>query len=306
MYQVPDQGGRTIVITGANSGTGLEASHRLAGAGARVVMAVRNPTKGEAAAQQVRERNPDADVQVRVVDLASLASVRAFAADLGREHASVDALLNNAGVMTPPQRLETEDGFELQTGSNFLGPLALTNLLLPLLLAAREPRVVTMASGMANFGGIDLDDLNWRRRRYRPEAAYSASKLADVHLFRYLARVATERGWNLVSAGAHPGYTHTNLQTAGAELGEGRTLMSRATSSGLMPGQAPEQGVEPMLMAAAQAGVRGGSYFGPTGRFGLVGPPGPARLNRRMRDSATAAKLWLLAQVLTGTALPRG
>lgn len=304
-YQVPDQSGRTIVVTGANSGTGLEASHRFAQAGARVVMAVRNAAKGEAAASAVRERHPGADVEVRIVDLSSLASVRSFADGLARDHNRVDTLLNNAGVMTPPERIETEDGFELQIGSNFLGPFALTNQVLPLLLASPSPRVVTIGSGMANMGRIDLDDLSWERRRYRPEAAYAQSKLADIHLFRHLARTASARGWPLVSAGAHPGYTKTNLQTAGASLGQGRSLMSRLTSlEGLLPSQEPEQGAEPMLLAAADPGVVGGAYFGPSGRFGLVGPPAPARLNRRMTDASTAARLWGLAQDLTGTALP--
>ncbi|MFV0253160.1 MAG: SDR family oxidoreductase [Beutenbergiaceae bacterium] len=302
MYPVPEQSGRIIVVTGANSGTGLEASHRLATAGARVVMAVRNRAKGEAAARQIQQRHADADLEVRVLDLADLASVRSFADDLARDHGRIDTLLNNAGVMVPPQRLETADGFELQIGTNFLGPLALTNLVLPLLLAAPTPRVVTMCSGVANFGRIDLTDLNWMRRRYSPEGAYAQSKLADVHLFRHLAVLAERSNWNLTSVGAHPGYTHTNLQTSGAQLAPGRSLMTRMTASGLMPGQPVEQGAEPMLMAAAEPGLAGGSYYGPTGRFGLAGPPGPARLNKRMSDAETAARLWAYAQLLTGTA----
>lgn len=304
MYEVPDQTGRTVVVTGANSGTGLESVRRLAAAGAHVVMAVRTLAKGEDAAERVRATVPEASLAVRRIDLASLSSVRAFADGLGRDHASIDTLVNNAGVMTPPQRIETEDGFELQIGSNFLGPFALTNLLLPLLLSSPTPRVATMGSGMANRGRIDLDDLSWERRRYRPEAAYAASKLADIHLFRHLGRVSEERGWRLVSAGAHPGFTRTNLQTAGAALGEGRTLMSRVTSSSMVPSQQPEQGAEPILLAAADPAVRSGDYYGPTRWFELVGPPGPARLNARMADADMASRLWSTAQDLTGARLP--
>jgi len=292
------------VVTGANSGTGWETSRRLLGAGARVVMAVRNPEKGAAAAARLREAHPDGELEVRVIDLASLASVRRFVDELGRDHERLDALVNNAGVMTPPQRIQTEDGFELQLGSNYLGPFALTTLLLPLLLQAPAPRVATMSSSMANLGRIDFEDLNWDRRRYRAEAAYAQSKLADVHLFRHLGHVAARRGWPLVSAGAHPGYTTTNLQTAGAALAEGRTFMSWFTSLSMVPRQQPEQGAEPILLAVAQPGVGSGDYFGPTGAFGTVGPAGPARLNRRMRDEHVAERLWGVAQDLTGTSLP--
>lgn len=303
-YTVPDQTGRTIMVTGANSGIGWETSARLAGAGARVLMTARDDVKGSDAVARVRERHPDADVELVVLDLASLDSVRGLADRLGRDLDRLDGLVNNAGLMTPPKRLETSDGFELQLGTNFLGPFALTNLLLPLLLAAERPRVATVSSLAAVFGRIRFDDLQWTRRRYRATSAYGQSKLADVHLFRHLARVAAQRRWPLISTGAHPGYTRTNLQNAGAGLAPGETLISLMVRTGLAPEQMPEQGAEPTLVAIAEPGLPGGSYFGPTQRGGAVGPPGPAGLTRRMRDAQTAARLWAVSEELTGTALP--
>src|SRR5262245_2469795 len=206
MYQVPDQTGKLAVVTGSNSGTGKEAARRLAAAGAHVVMAVRTPGKGEAARAEILAAHPGASIEIRRVDLADLGSVREFADGLAADGVPVDLLLNNAGVMAPPTRLTTADGFELQLGSNFLGPFALTLRLLPLVLAATAPRVVTMSSGLANVGRIRLDDLQ-AERGYRPYRSYAQSKLADFLMARRLAAIATERGWSLASMAAHPGYT---------------------------------------------------------------------------------------------------
>src|SRR6202167_755591 len=161
MYAVPDQTGKLIVVTGANSGTGKEAARRLAAAGARVVLAVRTVAKGEQAREEILARQPDARLEVRRIDLADLATIKEFADGLIADGTPVDVLINNAGVMAPPTRMTTADGFELQFGSNFLGPFALTMRLLPLVLAAPVPRVVTMTSGTANFGRIHFGDLQW-------------------------------------------------------------------------------------------------------------------------------------------------
>jgi NAD(P)-dependent dehydrogenase (short-subunit alcohol dehydrogenase family) len=303
MYAVPDQSGRLAVVTGANSGTGKEATKRLAAAGARVVLAVRTIAKGEAARAEILAAHPDARLEVRRVDLADLASVRDFAEGLTADGTPLDLLVNNAGVMTPPTRMTTADGFELQFGSNYLGPFALTMRLLPLLLTARAPRVVTMSSGLANMGRIHFDDLQWERR-YRPIGAYSQSKLADLYLARHLATVAVERGWQLMSNAAHPGYTRTNLQTAGASLGRDKPTRALFTRVPMMPSQAPEQGTEPLLYAATSPDAVNGGYYGPSRFHELVGPTKAARLNRRMRDDATAARLWTEAERLTGTGLP--
>ena len=204
MYQLPAQHGKFAVVTGANSGTGKEAAGRLAGAGAEVVLAVRTPAKGEQARAEILAAHPSASVQVRRLDLADLTSVAEFTDGLaGRP---VDLLLNNAGVMMVPQRTETADGFELQLGSNYLGPFALTMRMLPMLLSAPAPRVVTMSSGAANGGRINLGDLQLTRG-YRPVGAYAQSKLADLMLALELADLAAARGWPLLSAGAHPGNT---------------------------------------------------------------------------------------------------
>ncbi|MFE6984343.1 SDR family oxidoreductase [Streptomyces griseus] len=304
MYAVPDQSGKTAVVTGANSGTGKEAARRLAGAGAHVVMAVRTPAKGERARAEILAEHPGARIEVRRVDLAELASVQAFADGLIADGVPVDLLLNNAGVMAPPTRMTTADGFELQFGSNYLGPFALTVRLLPLLLAAPAPRVVTMSSGTAAYGRIRFDDLQWERRRYSANLSYAQSKLADLMMTRQLADVAAERGWELLSTGAHPGYTRTNLQTAGASLGRDKPKRSMLNSMNILPSQLPEQGAEPLLYAATAADVAPGSYYGPGGRFGLVGPTAPARITGRALDPAANARLWAASERLTGVSLP--
>lgn len=304
MYAVPDLTGKLAVVTGANSGTGKEAARRLAGAGAQVVLAVRTPAKGEQARTEILAEHPGARIQVRRIDLADLASVEAFADGLIADGTPIDLLLNNAGVMAPPTRMTTTDGFELQFGSNFVGPFALTVRLLPPLLAAPAPRVATMSSGTANYGRIHFDDLQWERRRYSPNLSYAQSKLADLMLTRQLADIAAERGWNLLSTGAHPGYTRTNLQTAGASLGRDKPKRSLLNSFTVLPSQLPAQGAEPLLYAAADPGAAPGGYYGPGGRFGLVGPTAPARITRRALDPAANARLWATAEQLTGVSLP--
>src|ERR1700749_3132702 len=198
MYSVPDQTGRLVVVTGANSGTGQEAARRRSAAGAHVIMAVRTVAKGEQARAGILAQYPQARLDVRRVDLADLASVAEFADGLLADGTPLDLLLNNAGVMAVPVRMTTADGFELQFGSNFLGPFALTVRLLPLVLAAPAPRVVTMSSGVASYGRIRFDDLQWQRG-YRPNLAYAQSKLADLMMTLHLADMAARNSWNLIS-----------------------------------------------------------------------------------------------------------
>jgi NAD(P)-dependent dehydrogenase (short-subunit alcohol dehydrogenase family) len=306
MYSIPDQTGKLVVVTGANSGTGQEATRRLAAAGAHVVMAVRTIAKGEQARAEILAQHPGVQLEVRRVDLADLASVREFADGLFTGGTPIDLLINNAGVMAPPARMTTADGFELQFGSNFLGPFALTIRLLPLVLAAPAPRVVTMSSGMANYGRIHFDDLQWERRRYSPNFSYAQSKLADLMLALHLATVAAQRGWNLLAVAAHPGFTRTNLQTAGASLGRDRPRRTLLNNLNVLPSQDAEHGTEPLLYAATSPAAVAGSYYGPGGRFGLVGPTTTVRPPRRARDAAAAARLWAEAERLTGVALPSG
>jgi NAD(P)-dependent dehydrogenase (short-subunit alcohol dehydrogenase family) len=303
MYEVPDQTGKLAVVTGANSGTGKEAARRLGAAGARVVLAVRTPAKGDQARAEILARHPGTQLEVRRVDLADLASVREFAESLLGDGTPLDLLINNAGVMAPPVRMTTADGFELQFGSNYLGPFALTVRLLPLVLAARSPRVVTMSSGVANYGRIRFDDLQWERRRYSPNLSYAQSKLADLMLSEHLAAIAAERGWNLLSTAAHPGFTRTNLQTAGASLGRDKPKRNVFNSLGILPSQDVGPGTEPLLYAATSPDAVNGGYYGPGSRLGLVGPTTTVRPPRRARNAATAARLWTESERLTGTAL---
>jgi len=304
MYVVPDQTGRTAVVTGANSGTGKETAARLAAAGARVVLAVRSPERGDAARKDLEARVPGADLEVRRLDLADLASITTFADDLLEDGRPLDVLVNNAGVMAVPERLLTVDGFELQMGSNALGPLALTVRLLPALLAAPDPRVATMSSGFAHLGRVDPTDVN-ASRRYGPWRAYAASKLADLLLARHLAHVADERGWNLRSTAAHPGYTHTNLQTSGPSLGRAaRSGVPGGRLERLIPSQEVDTGAEPLLFAAADPAAENGGYWGPGGLFGLVGGTTRARFPRRALDDDLAARFWRTAEELTGVSLP--
>ncbi len=303
MYAVPDQAGKLIVVTGANSGTGKEATRRLAQAGARVVMAVRTIAKGEQARDEILAAQPGAQLAVRRIDLADLASVAAFADGMIADGVPVDVLVNNAGVMAPPTRQVTADDFELQFGGNFLGPFALTMRLLPLILAAPAPRVVTMSSGVASYGRIRFDDPQWQRR-YSPNLSYAQSKLADLMMTLRLAELATTNGWPLMSNAAHPGFTRTNLQTAGASLGRDKPKRTPFNSFGFLPSQEVGPGTEPLLYAATSAGAVNGGYYGPSRWFGLVGPTKAITPPRRARDSATAARLWEQAERLTGVSLP--
>jgi NAD(P)-dependent dehydrogenase (short-subunit alcohol dehydrogenase family) len=305
MYTVPDQTGQRVIVTGANSGTGQEATRRLAEAGAHVIMAVRTVAKGDQARAGILARHPGASLEVRRVDLADLASVREFSDGLLDEATPVDLLVNNAGVMAPPARMTTADGFELQFGSNFLGPFALTLRLLPVLLAGPAPRVVTMSSGVASFGRIRFADLEWERR-YSANSAYAQSKLADLMMSLRLAAIAVERDWNLMSIAAHPGFTRTNLQTAGASLGRDKPKRTMFNSLHILPSQEVGPGTEPLLYAATSPSAVSGGYYGPGRMMGLVGPTTFVRPPRRARDSAVAARLWTEAERLTGVRLPAG
>jgi NAD(P)-dependent dehydrogenase (short-subunit alcohol dehydrogenase family) len=301
MYTVPNQSGRTFIVTGANSGTGKETTKRLAAAGAKVIMAVRTPSKGEDAKRDILSEVPDAQLEIRQIDLADLASIATFSKGILDDKVAVDVLVNNAGVMVPPKRVATADGFELQFGSNFLGPFALTMQLLPRILESDAPRVATMSSGVANFGRIRFDDPNWNEG-YRSGRAYAQSKLADLLFAERLAKIAEDRGWALRSTIAHPGFTRTNLQTAGRNLDRPGNELPPIKSTFPLPSQGVEQGAEPLLFAAADPDAEQGAYYGPN-TLALVGPTKKVGLPRSARRAGVPERLWTMAEQLTGSAL---
>src|SRR3984893_9751899 len=248
--EIPDQSGRVAVVTGANSGLGLATARELARAGAEVVIASRNTDKGAEAVDRIAAAVTAPKLELQQLDLADLSSVRAFAARLADERPQLDLLINNAGVMAPPRR-ETKDGFESQFGTNHLGHFALTGLLLPALLAAAEPRVVTLSSGAHRIGRIKFDDLQGARR-YNNWLAYGQSKLSNLLFCFELQRRATAAGTALQSVAAHPGDARTNLQFAGPKWYE--QLVMRATNPIL--GQSADMGALATLDWAAVADLR--------------------------------------------------
>ena len=224
---VPDLSGKLAVVTGSNSGLGLGLTTRLAAAGADVIMAIRNRAKGEAAIEQIRATVPNAKLTIKSLDLSSLASVKALGEELNAEGRPIDILINNAGIMQPPDRETTADGFELQFGGNHLGHFALTGHLLPLLRAASNPRVTSLSSLAARMGGINFDDLQWEKR-YSPTQAYAQSKSANLMFAIELDRRSRRAGWGIVSNAAHPGFAKTNLQLSGPSQGkDSPTLLER-------------------------------------------------------------------------------
>ncbi len=296
--QIPSQQGKSVLITGANSGLGFEAAQLLAAKGARVILAVRDAAKGERAAAAIRGRVPAAELAVLPLDLASLASIRSAAAGVLRSYDRLDMLINNAGVMAIPRRL-TADGFEMQFGVNHLGHFALTGLLLPLLLRAPAARVVTVSSGAHVLGRINFEDLHGERR-YHPWAAYAQSKLANL-LFAYeLQRRLAAAGCRMISVAAHPGYAATNLQRVGPEMRGSRLGMWLMGVSNRLLAQSAAMGALPEVYAATSPDVQGGDYIGPDGPLGQRGFPKKARSSARSYDLDTAARLWTVSEALTG------
>jgi NAD(P)-dependent dehydrogenase (short-subunit alcohol dehydrogenase family) len=282
---IPNQDGRTFVVTGANSGLGQQTAAALAAAGGRVVLAVRDQERGAEAARSMR-----GDVEVRLLDLADLASVRRFADGWD---GPLDVLVNNAGLMAVPHR-RTADGFELQLGTNHLGHFALTNLLLP----AVTDRVVTVSSGLHRRGRIVLDDLNWERRRYTPYGAYAQSKLANLLFTLELERRLVADGSPVRALAAHPGYAATNLQ--GNQGPVRNRLMAVANR---LFAQSDAQGALPTLHAAV-ADLPGGSYVGPDGLSEMRGYPTLVGRSAAASDPALAEGLWVASEELTAVHYP--
>ena len=291
---VPGQHGRLAVVTGANTGLGFETARVLAAHGASVVLAVRDIEKGKRAAARIAGTAPGADITVQPLDLTSLESIHAAAAELRARHPRIDLLINNAGVMFPPMQT-TRDGFELQLGTNHLGHFALTGLLLQQMLPVPGSRVVTVSSlahrirARINFGDLQSE------RSYRRVAAYSQSKLANLMFTYELARRLTGAGTTIAVA-AHPGLAATELTRNSPAIAA--FLYARLLS------QTPAMGALPVLRAATDPGVLGGQYYGPGGLFGVRGYPEPAKSSGQSHDTAIQRRLWTVSEELTGVTFP--
>ena len=289
MYQLTKQSGRRVLITGSNSGLGKEAALRFAPAGAELIMAVRSLVKGEAVKAEIVAAFPQARIDVVQLDVSTIAGVRACATRLLQEDRPIDLLVNNAGVMAPPTRTVTEEGFELQFATNFL---------LPLLLRGTSPRVVTMTSSAAHFAAIDWDDLQ-SEKRYAPIRAYSQSKLADMLLGVELGRLATRKGLAITSTLAHPGNTRTNLQSVGPNLGTDKTHIPLGMR--LVPAMSVHRGVESLLLAADVPDAAQSAYYGP--KWFIAGRAQRIRLPKTMRE-ADLRRMWEVGEKLTGIQTP--
>jgi NAD(P)-dependent dehydrogenase (short-subunit alcohol dehydrogenase family) len=287
--RITDQKGRVIIVTGSTSGIGKETARVLARKNGIVILAVRNAKKGETVAGEIRQEYAAADVSVRELDLSSLESVSAFAKGIDRDYDRLDLLINNAGVMMCPYST-TQDGFEIQMGTNHLGHFALTGLLMPLLKKTGGSRIVALSSGAHALGNIDLSDLNWVTRNYNTQRAYGDSKLANLYFTYELARRLESNGDNPRVTAAHPGWTATDLQRHSG-------LMRFAN---LFFAQNVEMGALPTLRAAFDDGAEQGDFFGPEGMFHMRGHPVSHDSSKLSHDREIARRLWDASEELTG------
>ncbi|MFC8190299.1 SDR family oxidoreductase [Cellulomonas sp. NPDC057328] len=301
-YSLPDLTGRRALVTGASDGIGLGIARRLALAGAEVLLPVRNRSKGEAAVARIRHEHPAALVSLHDLDLASLASVAALGLELRADGRPIHLLVNNAGVMTPPERQTTVDGLELQLGTNHLGHVALVAHLMPLLTAG-EARVTSQISVAARSGSVHWDDLN-SERDYDGRRAYGQSKIAFGLFALELERRSRAAGWGITSNLAHPGVAPTSLLTARPELGRDRdtpqiAVIRRLSRAGILLGTL-ESAQLPALYAATSPQARGGRLYGPDGPGNLGGGPAEHRLFQPLRDATEADRVWRVSEELAG------
>jgi NAD(P)-dependent dehydrogenase (short-subunit alcohol dehydrogenase family) len=292
---IPDQTGRVAIVTGANTGIGLETARMLALKGANVVLACRSREKAEAALARIVAESPKGSASVELLDLSDLDAITAFASAFTASHDRLDLLIDNAGVMVPPLS-RTKQGFELQFGTNHLGHFALTLRLLPLLERTPDSRIVVVSSTAQNIGRIDFDDLNWEKRSYRAWSAYGQSKLANMMFTLELSRRLVAAGSKVRVTAAHPGYTSTDLQRTAGIVRLFNPLLAMK----------PADGALPTLRAGVDPAAESGSYWGPTGFLEMNGAPGPARVSRRAKVAADAARLFDVSEQLTGVSLATG
>lgn len=295
---IPDQSGKTFLITGANSGLGFSASKALVSHGATVVMTSRSLDKGIKAAEAIKKEFANAKLDVMQLDLASFQSIKDFANQFKSKYSKLDGLLNNAGVMQPPRR-ETEDGLELQMGTNHFGHYLLTGLLLDIIKNSPGCRVISQSSiAHETTGGIDFDDIN-HESKYSRTGVYSQSKLANLLFAFELNRKFQEHNIDAISLGVHPGYTNTNLQTAGPSMG-GASMLSRFYKfSNAFFAQNVDKGAAPLVYAAVAPDVNGGDYIGPTGMRRMRGYPRRLKARKTAYDEESAKKLWQISEELT-------
>lgn len=300
---IPDLEGKTVIVTGANSGTGFEVTKALSAKGAHVIMGCRNLEKANKA-KKIVSKNPNSSLEIIQLDLSNLSSVHSFVDEFRKKHNQLDILCNNAGIMTVPKRIETVDGFELQLGTNHFGHFALTGLLNDL-LNKFAGRIVTMSSAGHRVGKIDFENLNWEKEgSYGITSAYGRSKLANLYFTYELSRKLKKQKSNVKVLASHPGWSRTSLQSTGLNTGK-KTIFSRITKIVLKTGnifiaQSAAKGALPMLLAATHPDVQSGEYYGP-GRFGeWRGYPKKVESNELSHDKSIAKELWEVSEKLTG------
>ena len=299
--EMPSQRGKLVIVTGSNGGLGFETALALAGAAAEVLVTGRNVEKGRLAIERIKRVQPSANVQFEMLDLASLSSVRSCAAKMVAKGQPLDLLINNAGVMDLPTRRLTEDGFEMQFGTNHLGHFALTGLLLPLLRKSQSPRVVNVSSLAHRGGKIDFDNLQ-AERKYLSWPAYQQSKLANLLFTFELQRRSDLNGWGLMSNAAHPGYARTDLIANGPGSGGVKGMGMKLI--GLFMSHSAAAGALPLLFAATSPEAAPKGYYGPNGFYELKGPVAPAQVFSQAKDELVARKLWEASERLTGVKWP--
>ena len=299
--QIPAQDGKTVVVTGANSGIGFQAALELARRGARVLLGCRNYAKGQAALDGLLREVPGASAELVELDMASLASIRGFAAEFAGRGIALDVLVNNAGVMALPKREVTADGFERQFGTNHLGHFALTGLVMPQLLQAAAPRVVTVASLAHRNGKIDFANLQ-SERGYKPWGAYGESKLANILFARELERRAKAAHSKLMSVPVHPGVSQTSIVANGPGASDVKTRVLFTFAKFLTSKDA--EGAWPTLYAATSTAVRGGDYIGPSGFMEFKGVPTVVQPRANGLDEKVGERLWTVSEELTGVRYP--
>jgi len=300
---IPDQTGKRVLITGANSGIGLYTAMELAGKGARVILACRNEGKALQAMALIRRQHPKASLHFLQLNLGSLASVNTMAKMFLEQYDRLDILINNAGVMWLPQG-KTEDGFETQIGINHLGHFALTGLLLPALIKQPGSRVITVSSIAHRAGNLNFDDLFFEQRPYGKHKAYGQSKLANLVFARELERRLNAAGSQTLSVAVHPGVSNTNLAIPRNDDKGAFLVAGLASIISPLIGQSPLKGALPTLYAATAEGVRGGDYLGPDGFYEAYGYPAAASSTRRSRNPEIARKLWDMSEQLTNVVYP--